>query len=362
MSARVLGAASERLDALPALEVRRAELELDARPLDGQVLLPSEGEGTVAAVRDGNRSVIVPGARVRYAGRNWFLSVKGAGAAAPLYGGFRRDDLGGRAITGESWMGEAPYGAQGELGASQALENTALAGEDGTLAGAAICPTIAVVRVPDELTRRDVHWYRRHRGPLLQEQRLVPSDVRLFHGSELALGRDPERVLEGLGVHGVEALDAFVERFLASGIAALTLWARTVRPCPGGLEGLDFDDAWLDKDALIAPDGTLMLVDLEAFTWRPTTHRDDAEARVRAQIGRNAYELLYGVDALLEVRDAWREHVTPQRARRESVIARLALALGGDRVVRVVESDEGADLEVRVPESPAVRVRLIDRR
>lgn len=364
MSARVLGAASERLDVLGVAEVRRAELSLGERPLDGRVLLPARGAGEISAVPDGNRSVIVPDARAHHAGREWVLSVKGAGAAAPLYGGFRRDDLeGARAITGESWMGEAPYGAQGELGASHALEVTSLAGPDGTIAGAAICPTIAVLRIPDEHTRRDVFWYRRHEGPLVQEHRLVPSDVRLFHGSELALGRDPERALEGLGVRDVEALDAFVERFLASGVAALTLWARTARACPGGVEGLDLEDAWLDKDALIAPDGTLMLVDLEALSWMPTTHRDDASARVRYQIGRNAYELLYGVDALLEVRDAWREQVTPQRARRESVIARLSLALACDPVVRVIESDEGADLEVRAPVLPEpVRVRLIDRR
>lgn len=38
---------------------------------------------------------------------------------------------------------------------------------------------------------------------MLAEQRLVPSDVRVFHGGSRTLGRTPEEALAALGVGGV---------------------------------------------------------------------------------------------------------------------------------------------------------------
>lgn len=377
MSAPVpaLGAPSLRLRAVSPRS-RREGAHAIALPeaIHDRAIVP--GDGALRAIPDGNRSAVLDGLEARFAGRAWRIGVKGVGAAAPLYGALPIDDLrahdfglGGdvlppRTIAGESWMGESPYGAQGEAGASHALEITALAGPDGTIEGVPICPVAAVIELPEDAIHREIFWYRRHRGPYLQEIRLVPSDVRLFHSEGRALGRDPEAVLEGLGVEGIDALDAFVDRFLATGLAALTLWARTARPCARGvIEGLDYEDAWLDKDALVAADGAIVLADLESIAWRPTTHREGVEARVRGQIDRNAYELFYGLDALLDVRDRWAERASAAPARRATAIARIALALAPDRWADAIEHEDGLDIEVRVASgAPAVRVRLVDRR
>lgn len=360
MSAAVaVGAASERAR---AVEGRMVERGAAAPPLGARAVVP-DAEGPLLAIPDGNRSVILPDHRVEHAGRGWFVSIKGAGASAPAYDAFPLDGIGPRVIAGESWMGDAPFGGQGTRGAHDALALSAELDARSTLEGACVCPVLAVVEIPAAHVRRDCFWYRRHHGPFVQEHRLVPSDVRLFHGTEGALGRDAEHALRGLGVDDVAGIDAFADRYLASGVAALTLWARTARPGEDGeLEGLDYDDVWLDKDSLLAPDGSLFLVDLESIEWTPVTHRVDATARIQKQIHRNYYDLLYGLDAMLEVRDRWLDREPDRAVRRESVIQRLLLALVEDPFVDAVDDGDGLDLYVRSPDAEAVRVRLIDRR
>jgi hypothetical protein len=362
--ARAAAARTERLQAVPA-DGRRSTFVAPPLATDGYALVAGDGEH--AAIACGNRSAVLPDVRAVIGDREWMLSVKGVGAASLPYGALPIDDelaMGepvGRAIAAESWMGEAPYGAQGSIGAAQALEVTALADTDATIGGASICPVIAIVTVPEEHVR-DVFWYRRHRGPYLQEHRLVPSDVRLYHGTGVALGRDPEEALRALGVDDEGAIDAFAERFLASGIAALTIWARTARERDGVLEGLDFDDAWLDKDAVLAADGTIFLVDLESLEWTPVTHRMSAAQRIQRQIDRNYYELMFGLDAILDVRDRWLERESDPRARRESIAARASLALAGDPFVELDDRGDTIDLCIRQSDDAPVRVRFLDRR
>lgn len=203
----------------------------------------------------------------------------------------------------------------------------------------------------------------------------MPSDVRVFHGGSRTLGRTPEEALAAFGVTDVPALDAFVDRYLATGIALLTLAARSARPRAlasegsrspwtegaGGHEGaqvgLDFDDAWLDKDAVVAPDGTLAFADLETLDERPLTPE-----RIARQIGRNHYELFATLDVLLDIRDAWAGTSPTRAGRRASVITRVELALAHDPVARPHVSDEGLDLDVTPPGGVPTRVRLVDRR
>ncbi|MGE0790321.1 MAG: hypothetical protein AB7S26_31890 [Sandaracinaceae bacterium] len=372
----LLGPSDVRLAACTARTWREgAAYEALPAALRGVALLADRG-GAHVAVSDGNRTATLIGPTVRFADRDWHVAIKGVGATANLYGATPVDDVFGHElgtedgllprtmVTGESWMGESPYGAQGEESARHGLRVTALGGADASIGGARIAPIAAVMEIPEERVRADVYWYRRHRGPVLQELRLVPSDVRLFHSDARALGREPLAVLDAFGVRDVGALDELIHRYLRSGLAAITIFARSARPTPDGrIEGLDYRDAWLDKDALIAPDGTVVLVDLESFDWHPTTHREDVAHRVTKQIDRNLYELLYGLDALLDVRDRWRERATDVKARRAETIARVGLAVVGDEHVRALERDDGLDLEIRVAsleDAPSVRVRLLD--
>jgi len=358
----------------------------EALGVAGQLVLHGSADGASPfglGLPDGNRSVIVPDRTVTLGGRTWALSVKGVGALAPLYGqtpidfAFRSDFAGqrprdGRALlddarvfAAESWFGEAPYGAQGEAGRAIAREVTDLA-PGACLNGFWLCPSIQWVELPEDLVAaaRDRFWYRRHPGRFLQEHRLVPSDVRLFHASERTLGQAPDVVLAAFGIDTPAGLDAFLERLLASGLAALTLYPRSLREGRWGLEGLDYANVWLDKDSVVAPDGTLAFADLEGLDWECCGRDWPFETRVRVQLDRNYYELFYAVHVLLLERERMTGEPLPPAARRKVLATRIELALEGDPVLSAEPGPHALDVVVRAPLLPydPVRIRLLDLR
>ena len=180
----------------------------------------------------------------------------------------------------------------------------------------------------------------------------MPSNVRLYHGSELALGPDPADALRAFDIFDVEALDAFIDRFLSSGIALLTLYARS---------RLVYDDVWLDKDALVAPNGDLCFADLEGLEPAP---KDDAlvATRVTEQFHRKLYEWLFAVDALLATRERLAGATLTASQRRRDLALRLELALTDDPVVALARGGDDLDLLVTPLFAPehTVRLRLID--
>jgi hypothetical protein len=180
--------------------------------------------------------------------------------------------------------------------------------------------------------------------------------VRVFHGGSRTLGRDPRGALEALGVKDVASLDAFLDRYLASGTALLTLAARSAQVREGVVVGLDFEDAWLDKDAIVATDGTIHFADLETLSFVPLD-----VARLTRQLGRNHYELFSTLDLLLDVHDGWSGRATDRRARRETVMTRLELALAHDPFAHARPHDGGLDLEIVPRHGSSLTLRLVDR-
>lgn len=382
----VLGEPVERLRPLPARSTRRPEHRGGsgpAAPTAGQVLVRSApGEpGPYAAVPDDNRGAVIPGLVVPIGGRGYAVGLKGVGARVPLYGDSTRDytlrdELGRpppagvdvpsedpRLLTRELWYGEAPYGGQGTVSGTYGLQVTDLA--DGvSINGFHICPVLELNEFPEEVTAlaADQFWYRRYDGPILQEQRLVPSNVRLFHQSEVTLGQHLPEVLRAFGVDTPPKLDSFIDAYTRSGVAALTLFVRTMRPVPFGIHGLDYANVWLDKDCLVAPDGTLHFADLEGLEWVLAGQDWTVEEHVREQFEHNFYEFMYGLDLLVRESERRAGRTPDQAQRRRSLVPRLELALERDRFVRLETGTAGADLVVLPPMGDAkdVVVRLLD--
>ncbi len=388
-TAPVLGPRTERVVARDAASSQRPEnwREYPQVPaLSGKVLLeagPGAHGASYLGVRDGNRSLVLPEVQATVDGRAFALSVKGVGARPPLYGDFPaefafRSDFGAagpgpeyeelegaRQVTAESWFGESPYGAQGDLPAKYSLMVTEFS-RACRINGLWVCPTIEVNELPDDVSRRarDRYWYRRNAGRYLQEQRLVPSNVRVFHESEWTLGQSPTAVLDAFGVRDTPRLDAFIDRYIASGVAALTVYVRTLRETEWGFRGLTYADVYLDKDAVIAPDGTMFFVDLEGLDWTLGGADVPAEERIREQFNYNFYEVMYGLDILLRERERMVGRPLRQDERRFTLPERLEMALAGDPFVRVERSKDAVDLVVCPPFAgcPEVPIRVLDLR
>ncbi len=324
----------------------------------------------LAGVRDDNRSALLPERRWAVRDQEFLAAIKGCGAAydafenAPLTARRLRgichdprmaaalaaeDGAAQGFITGERWFGNTPYGGQAPDNAAIGFL-TSLRATDAQIAGFHICPIVAVLRLPDELAAVASHffWYRRYEGEVWQEIRLMPSNVRVYFHSPITFGVDTSRALGLFGIGSFEDAERFLANLARSSLAALTLYARTLRhdDARGAYAGLAYHDVWLDKDAVIAADGTMHFADLEGIeeTWASDP------AAVREQMGRqfhrNVYEATYALEALAwDVDRRWRAFRSPAD-RRRWILEVLERASAGDPFLRLERRGERAVLVV----------------
>jgi len=359
-------------------------------PLSCEGLVPDPGQiRPVEGLRDDNRSLILPRYTATIDDRTYYLETKGIGARVPMYGFMMPDDptfvwgsrFHGRGIAehwktmtagqprymGEMWFGNSPYGAHGtgesrdsvditELGLDMAVPNC--------INGFWFCPVLYSIELPDWVVeaRKGFYWYRKYPGSWSQQFRLVPSNTRLYFHSDCTLGIAPRKVLSAYGVETTEDLDGFIENYIASGTAALTLAARTCRYVDDHYEILDYDDVWLDKDSIIARDGTLHFADIDDLEWREYRDQAGVKKKLRRQLERNFFEFMFGLDALLSEVYLSGNRECSAGERRMDVAARFELAVMTDPYAVPEPMDDGLDLLVGVPgviDEPE-RIRLID--
>jgi len=322
----------------------------------------------VDAIEDDNRSAILPEPVASLDGLPFYLSVKGIGSTVDPFSLRRLDaayaaeltddpevkrrlegstgDRPGGVITGELWLRGSPYGGQGLPHAMTALRVSERA-DLTSIGGFRIAPVVKIAFLPQavEARLRSIHWYRKYQDRLVQELRLVPSNVRVYFHSRSTVGNDPGHVFDLFSIHSAGRAHEFEVNFVRSGVALLTLFARTLArdETRGRYSGLDFQDVWLDKDAILAPDGTVFFVDLEGIdtVW---VEREEVREKIEDQIFRSLYEFMFAYEQI-EGERARRFGSEGSRKRRfESVVVD---SLRDDPFVRTHVDARGLALEVR---------------
>lgn len=271
---------------------------------------------------DDNRSVVTRDPILEMEGTYFYQSVKGIGSTT---GPFSRQPLKKtditaflknsvvkgrimrakeeprpRYMTGEMWSRGSPYGIQGLDYASIAMKAAEMADTPTSIHGFRICPLVKIITLPQDLQDevRRIYWYTQFKGPMVQEARLVPSNVRIYFHSDKTLGGDTSWVFDLFEIDTNEKAIEFEKNFLKSGMAILTLFVRSMKDDGDGtFTGLDYYDVYLDKDTLIAPDGTIFWADLEGlelFNFR----KKDLEEKMEYQIHRSRYEFLYAYEQI----------------------------------------------------------------
>ena len=292
-------------------------------------LMDEPPQETLGFLEDDNRGAVLPDPVATLDGLEFYLSVKGVGSSVdpyswrPLDRGYAaelaqdagvREKLGNtppertdRIITGELWLRGSPYGGQGLEHAATALGISERA-DLTSIGGFLIAPVVKISYLPSALEEqlRQLFWYRQYRGRIVQELRLVPSNVRIYFHARNTVGENVRHVFDLFGIDSDERALRFETNFVRSAVAMLTLFARTLTPgaAASTFRGLDFHDVWLDKDAVVAPNGAVYFVDLEGIE-EVAVERARVKEKIEDQVYRSLYELTFAY-----------EQVEQERARR----------------------------------------------
>jgi hypothetical protein len=381
---RLTGYAAEsvtnrRFEGTDVSQLKRFYLPPSLTPLyDGLALESRE------FIEDDNRAAILPDPVATLDGMDFYLSVKGVGSTVDPYSWRPLDrsyaselvadpevgrqlqsaptDAPDRIITGELWLKGSPYGGQGWEHATNALRVSERANLTN-LSGFRIAPVVQVCFLPVELQERlrQIYWYRRYPGRMVQELRLVPSNVRLYFHAKTTVGNDIRHVFDQFAVSTSAQALTFEVNYLRTAMAMLTLFARTLTQegTDGPYRGLDFHDVWLDKDAVLAPDGSVYFVDLEGIEEVRVPQAQVVE-RIEDQVYRTLYELTFAYEQI--ERERTRRFGTSS-ARRSHFETVLRAALRDDPFVRLTREGPSLEMEIRnncQEESLVTRFRMLD--
>jgi hypothetical protein len=331
-------------------------------------LLDESPTETKAFIEDDNRGAILPDAIATLDGTEFFLSVKGVGSVIdpyswrPLdrsYAAELSDDSSvqerlrrhpsepsDRIITGEVWLRGSPYGGQGLDHATTALQVSERA-RLTSVAGFLIAPVVKISLLPEPLETqlRSIHWYRKFRGRMVQELRLVPSNVRIYFHGRSTVGQNVRHIFDLFSIESNAQALRFETNFVRSTVAMLTLFARTLTfdTARGKYVGLDYDDVWLDKDAVLAPDGAAYFVDLEGIV-EVALDKDMIREKIEDQVHRSLYELTFAYE---QIEGERRRRFGAGGSRKGHFEGVLRESLRDDPFVQVEASDGNVDLLIQ---------------
>jgi hypothetical protein len=334
--------------------------------------------GTREFLIDDNRSAVSREPYLTIDGTDFYFSVKGIGSTTSPFSRqlFKKEEIcslltknGGvkdrvmnlkekemkfpRYLTGELWSRGCPYGSQGLEFASIAMKAAEMSDAGTTsIHGFRIAPLVKIVRLPKALQEEvtQVYWYRRFKQEMVQEARLIPSNVRIYFHSDWTIGDDTGELFDFFHIDNNNRAMDFLRNFVGSGIAILTLFVRSMRRNDTGTyTGLDFYDVWLDKDAVLAPDGTIFWADLEGLQDITIGGRDrsdlefNIEESMEHQIYRSLYEFMYAYEQIERERIKRFGHATDRKIQFEYL---LRDALRDDEVVDLHRSPDSLELVI----------------
>ncbi len=319
--------------------------------------------GTEEFIVDDNRGAVSTLPSLKMDGTDFYFSVKGIGSTTNPFSNqlLGKDEICNllkdsrlkekivhsaetvpRYLTGELWLRGSPYGGQGLEHATTSMRVSEMA-DLTSIHGFRIAPLVKIVFLPNDLENeiKKIYWYRKFRGRMVQETRLVPSNVRIYFHSGSTIGGNIRSIFNLFELDKNDKALEFLINFVKSGIAYLTLFIRTLKSnVDGTFSGLDFYDVWLDKDAVLAPDGTIYFVDLEGLEWI-TVEENKISEKIDDQIYRSLYEFMYAYEQIERERSATFGNWTDRHVQFEYL---LREALKDDEVVGL--ASEGQSLKL----------------
>lgn len=331
------------------------------------------------ALRDENRNAIIPNLNKEIDGKLFYLSIKGCGAQEDMFFGGKLTLSKIRAacrdpkyipqlnnikncsgfIMGESWMGESPYGAQGYINGFDELKFSSIANLD-SIKGAHLCPAIGLVQLPKNIeeTAKKFFWCRTYDDHFYQVIRLVPSNIRLYFESHHVIA-NTKSIFSLFEINSANKAELFELNFIKSGIALLSLYARSAKVEGKQISGIIYKDVWLDKDCVVAPDGTIHFADIEGFIWKNTSP-EEYEKIVKEEWQKLVFEFLYALIKIDSYRHNLNEKYLEWDKQREELALLIHQALNKDIFTYAENQNNDLIIVIEGESLPRVEIPLIE--
>ncbi|MGA3112662.1 MAG: hypothetical protein ABSE15_11670, partial [Candidatus Bathyarchaeia archaeon] len=187
--------------------------------------------GTKEFIADDNRGAVSTFPELKIDGTDFYLSVKGIGSTTNPFSTqllskaeicnllkdstmknriVNSERIAPRYLTGELWLRGSPYGGQGLEHAATALRVSELA-DLTSIHGFRVAPVLKIVFLPPDLENeiKKIFWYRRFGGKMVQEIRLVPSNVRIYFHAGSTVGGNIHSIFDLFGLDSDDKAVAF---------------------------------------------------------------------------------------------------------------------------------------------------------
>lgn len=334
--------------------------------------------GKHLALKDENRNAIIPNLNKEIDGKVFYLSVKGCGAQEDMFFGGKLTSSKIQAacrdpsyktklkninncsglIMGESWMGESPYGAQGYINGLDELKFSSIANFD-SIKGAHLCPAIGLVKIPQNIedTARNFFWFRTYDDHFYQVIRLVPSNIRLYFESNHVIA-NTKSIFSLFEINSPNKAESFELKFIQSGIALLTLYARSAKVEGKQISGIIYKDVWFDKDCVVAPDGTIHFADIEGFIWKKTSPKE-YDKILKEEWEKLVFEFLYALVKIDTFRHKLNEKHLEWDKQREELALLIHQALNKDIFTYAENRNKDLIIVIEGESLPRVEIPLI---
>lgn len=262
-------------------------------------------------------------------------------------------------IMGESWMGESPYGAQGFINGFDELNFSSIANQE-SINGALLCPAIGLVQLPEHIenTAKKFFWCRTYNNHFYQVIRLVPSNVRLYFESTHVLA-NPKSIFSLFEINSAKKAEQFELNFIKSGIALLSLYTRSSKVEGEQISGIIYKDVWLDKDSIVAPDGSLHFADIEGFIWEKISTKE-YEKLIREEWQKLVFEFLYALVKIDTHRHSLNERILEWGKQREELALLIHNALNKDIFTYAENRNNNLLIGIEGDSLPTVEIPLIE--
>jgi len=154
-------------------------------------------------------------------------------------------------------------------------------------------------------------------------------------------------------------IEKFEINFIKSGIALLSLFLRSAKKEGDNITGIIYQDVWLDKDCVVAPDGTIHFADLEGLIWK-TVHQDKFAETQSKEWEKLVFEFLFALVKIDSYRHQFNGSKMSWNRQREELALLIQLAINRDSFAYSKNHNKDLLIVLEGAEVPSVEIPLLE--